>query len=65
LVENHPASAYSFGFQGQAQTLDHLWTSPALRDELVDIRSAKINVDWPADAFGEEPAYGRFGVSDH
>lgn len=65
LVDDYAASAYTFGFQGQAQTLDHLWTSPALRDELVDVRSAKVNVDWPGDAFGEEPAYGRFGVSDH
>jgi predicted extracellular nuclease len=65
LVARHPAAAYTFGFQGQAQTLDHLWVSPALRDDLVRVRSAKINVDWPADAAGEEPAYGRFGVSDH
>jgi predicted extracellular nuclease len=65
LVANYPAAAFSFGFQGQAQTLDHLWVSPALLDELVDVRSAKINVDWPATARGEVPAYGRFGVSDH
>jgi len=65
LVQRYPASAYTFGFQGQAQTLDQMWASPAVMDELQDIRSAKINVDWPMDATGEEPAYGRFGVSDH
>lgn len=65
LVSRYPTSAYSFGFQGQAQTLDQLWVSPRLFGELVDVRSAKINVDWPADAAGEAPAYGRFGVSDH
>jgi predicted extracellular nuclease len=65
LVEEYPASAFSFGFQGQAQTLDHVWVSPMLLGELIDFRSAKINVDWPADARGEEPAYGRFGASDH
>ena len=65
LVTRYPSSAYSFGFQGQAQTLDQLWVSPRLRAELVDVRSAKINVDWPADAAGEIAAYGRFGVSDH
>jgi hypothetical protein len=64
-VTRNPASAYSFGFQGQAQTLDHLWVSPGLRDDLLDVRSAKVNVDWPADAQGEPAAYGRFGVSDH
>jgi predicted extracellular nuclease len=65
LLQEHPASAYTFGFQGQAQTLDDMWISPELDTELVDARSAKINVDWPADAAGEEPAYGRFGASDH
>jgi hypothetical protein len=65
LVAEHPAAAFSFGFQGQAQTLDHLWVSPALRDRVREIGSAKINVDWPSDAAGEPPAYGRFGVSDH
>ena len=65
LLAGHPAAAYSFGFQGQAQTLDHLWVSPGLLGDLRDVRSAKINVDWPADAQGEQPAYGRFGVSDH
>jgi hypothetical protein len=65
LLQRYPASTYTFGFQGQAQTLDHLWVSPRLSAELVDVRSAKINVDWPADAAGQPPAYGRFGVSDH
>lgn len=65
LVAEHPAAAYSFGFQGQAQTLDQLWVSPGLAGRVVDVRSAKINVDWPADAAGEPPGYGRFGVSDH
>ncbi len=65
MLQRHPAATFTFGFQGQAQTLDHLWVSPRLLDELIDVRSAKINVDWPADARGEEPAYGRFGVSDH
>ena len=65
LVAERPAAAYSFGFQGQAQTLDHLWVSPALAGLVTEVRSAKINVDWPADAAGETPAFGRFGVSDH
>lgn len=65
MVENYPSSTYTFGFAGQAQTLDHLWMSPGLFDQLVDARSAKINVDYPEDAVGEEPEYGRFGVSDH
>lgn len=65
MVERHPAATYTFGFQGQAQTLDQLWVSDRLRADLVGVRSAKVNADWPADAQGETPAYGRFGVSDH
>jgi predicted extracellular nuclease len=65
LVDRYPAAAFTFGFAGQAQTLDQMWVSPTLFDELIDVRVAKVNVDWPADATGEAPAYGRFGVSDH
>ncbi|QSB04051.1 hypothetical protein [Natronoglycomyces albus] len=65
MLSDYPSAAYTFGFQGQAQTLDHLWFSPALLEVLVDARSAKINVDYPADAVNEEPAYGHLGASDH
>lgn len=65
MLAQHPSAAYTFGFQGQAQTLDHLWVSDALLSDLVEVGSAKINVDWPADVHGQEPAYGRFGASDH
>jgi predicted extracellular nuclease len=61
LVEEHPATAYSFVFQGQAQTLDHLFLSRGIHDEFVEIRGAKINADWPA----ETEMFGRFGASDH
>lgn len=69
MVAEDPTAAYTFGFQGQAQTLDHLWVSPRLHDDVRTAGSAKINADWPADAAGQsasaEPAYGRLGVSDH
>ncbi|HLU44113.1 MAG TPA: lamin tail domain-containing protein [Natronosporangium sp.] len=65
LLARSPAAAYSYGFQGQAQTLDHLWVSPGWYPQLRGAYSAKINVDYPADAVGETPAYGRYGVSDH
>jgi uncharacterized protein len=65
MLAAHPAATYSFGFDGQAQTLDQLWVSPALLADLVDVRSAKVNSDWPSDASGQPPAYGRFGVADH
>ena len=62
LVAEVPSSAYGYVFQGQAQTLDHQFVSPALLRELVQVRSAHINADWPADY--QEPNSAR-GASDH
>jgi hypothetical protein len=67
MVEDHPQAAYSYTYMGQTQTLDQMWASPHLLREIESAVSAHINADYPADAydFGEEPAYGRYGVSDH
>lgn len=67
MLEDHPEAAYSYTFMGQAQTIDQLWASPQLLRAIESAASAHVNADYPADApaFGEEPAYGRFGVSDH
>jgi uncharacterized protein len=61
LVRQVPASAYSYVFQGQAQTLDQLFVSRALFNELEQVRVAHINADWPAEFEGDGPR----GVSDH
>jgi predicted extracellular nuclease len=61
VLSREPASAYSYVFEGQAQTLDQLFVSPALRSELEDMRMAHINADWPADFDGDGPR----GTSDH
>lgn len=61
LLAEAPASAYTYVFQGQAQTLDHLFASPALRAELVEVRVAHVNADWPS-AYLED---GPRGASDH
>ncbi|HZD56215.1 MAG TPA: hypothetical protein VE136_05810, partial [Anaerolineales bacterium] len=61
LVSAVPASAYSYVFQGQAQTLDQIFVVPALLDELVQVRAAHINSDWPSDYDGDGPR----GTSDH
>ncbi|WP_051463004.1 hypothetical protein [Haloglycomyces albus] len=62
-----PEDAYTYTYQGQAQTLDHMWVSPALSERINDFSIAHINADYPADAthVGEDPAFGRWGVSDH
>lgn len=61
LVAEVPASAYSYIFQGQTQTLDQVFVTPSLMDELVQARAAHVNSDWPADYDGD----GARGASDH
>lgn len=61
LVAEAPASAYSYVFQGQTQTLDQIFVTGELLDVLVQFRAAHINADWPAEYNGD----GARGVSDH
>ncbi|WBB66268.1 lamin tail domain-containing protein [Micromonospora sp. WMMD812] len=61
LVADVPSSAYSYSFEGQAQTLDQLFVNDALHRDLVQVRAAHINADWPAEHTGD----GSRGSSDH
>lgn len=61
LVAEAPSSAYSYVFEGQAQTLDHLFASAALQGEVLAVRAAHVNADWPAAHDGD----GARGASDH
>jgi len=61
LLAAHPASAYSYEYQGQAQTLDQLFVTPSMFSDLVEMRAAHINSDFPADYVGD----GARGTSDH
>jgi hypothetical protein len=40
LVADEPSAAYSYTFQGQAQTLDQLFVNDALHGDLVQVRAA-------------------------
>jgi uncharacterized protein len=61
LVTDTLAGAYTYVFEGQAQTLDHLFVSPALVDDVDSIQVAHVNADFPA---GDPNATLR-GMSDH
>jgi hypothetical protein len=61
LVAEVPVSAYSYIFQGQTQTLDQIFVTPFLEDQLVQARAAHVNSDWPADFDGDVAR----GASDH
>lgn len=62
LLAQAPAAAYSYDFQGQAQTLDQMFVSPALFADLQEYRAAHINSDFPADDTNVDVARG---TSDH
>jgi uncharacterized protein len=61
LVDEVPASAYTYVFEGQAQVLDHQFVTASLGDELERARVAHVNADWPAEFTGD----GARGASDH
>ncbi|NES12492.1 MULTISPECIES: lamin tail domain-containing protein [Micromonospora] len=61
LAADVPAAAYSYTFSGQAQTLDNLFVNGNLHDDLVQVRAAHINADYPTEAEG----LGDRGASDH
>jgi predicted extracellular nuclease len=65
LVTADPASAYSYVFEGQAQTLDNLFVTDALYGDLVEMRAAHINADFPAGPPAGAEADGNRGASDH
>ena len=53
LVADVPASAYSFSFQGQAQTLDMQWANDGQFADLVQVRAGHFNADFPAKYAGD------------
>jgi predicted extracellular nuclease len=61
LVAEVPAAAYSYVFQGQAQTLDSQFISDPLGATFEQYRVAHINADFAAESDGD----GARGASDH
>jgi predicted extracellular nuclease len=61
LVAEVPRSAYSYSFDGQAQTLDMQWATDAQFADLVEVRAAHLNADFAADFDGDVAR----GASDH
>lgn len=59
-LKRAPASAYTYVYMGTAQTLDHLFVTPALHRRLKDIRVIHINSD-----FTLTPERAWRGASDH
>lgn len=60
LIASSPVAAYSYVFEGQAQTLDQFFATPTLLRDLRGIHAAHVNSDWPV-----EHEDGPRGLSDH
>jgi predicted extracellular nuclease len=61
LLAQAPEAAYSYVYQGQAQTLDQIFVNQSMLAELDQFHSAHINSDFPAD-YPDDVARG---TSDH
>lgn len=61
VLAQHPSSAYSYVYQGLAQTLDQQFVSPGLFADLKAVNEAHFNSDWTPDV--ENDAW--HGTSDH
>jgi hypothetical protein len=61
LLGQAPEAAYSYVYQGQAQTLDQLFINGTMLTDLSQFRIAHINSDFPAD----DPGDVARGTSDH
>jgi predicted extracellular nuclease len=60
LVE--PDRPYTYIYQGESETLDHIWLSPSLYEHLSGVTALHINADYPPPIPGD-PSARR--VSDH
>jgi len=61
LLGQAPGSAYSYVYQGMAQTLDQVFVTAPMLANLDQVRIAHINSDFPADFPGDVAR----GTSDH
>ena len=66
VLENEPANAYSYVYEGQAQVLDHCFISKPLSEALVHAFFLHINADWPGLLRHKiAPNLEARGMSDH
>ena len=61
FLEKFPEGAYSYVYQGQAGTLDHMFLNAGLKKMLDDSTILHINSDWPEEYEDDFP----MGITDH
>jgi predicted extracellular nuclease len=47
VLDRQPANAYSYIYEGQAQTLDHCFLSNSLHQKMIHAQFFHVNADWP------------------
>jgi hypothetical protein len=60
VSDQHPSSAYSYTFEGQAQDLDHQFVTDSFFNGMQAVNESHINSDFPLDVPGDNR-----GTSDH
>ena len=65
VLSRQPANAYSYIYEGQAQTLDHCFLSTSLHGQMMHAQFLHINADWPQFLITRENGFTAKGVSDH
>ena len=65
VLRRQPANAYSYIYEGQAQTLDHCFLSKSLHGKMLHSHFLHINADWPQFPMNSEKGITAKGVSDH
>jgi predicted extracellular nuclease len=61
VMEESPATAYSYNYRGVVGILDHFFLSPSAKEALTHVRYLKLNASAP-EAFSDEPP---LRASDH
>ncbi|MEX2606585.1 MAG: endonuclease/exonuclease/phosphatase family protein [Kiritimatiellia bacterium] len=61
VLQESPATAYSYNYRGVVNVLDHFFLSPAAKEALRDVRYLKLNASAPRAFPGEPPQR----ASDH
>jgi uncharacterized repeat protein (TIGR01451 family) len=57
-----PSRLYSYIFQGESETIDHILVTPSLYEHLVQVTALQVNADFPP-PFPDDPSARR--TSDH
>ena len=65
VVRTQPINAYSYIYEGQAQTLDHCFLSKLMHEKMIHAQFLHFNADWPEFPDRRPIGFQTKGISDH